>query len=153
MHREMGFQRFIKRFPDSESCLEEIKRLKYPNGIYCNACKRKTKHYKLNNRPVYECKICRKQISPLKNTLFEKSSTPLQVWFYALMIMTQARANVSITDLKNELNITYKTAWRMYRGILKLMEQNNSDLLIQGEVSKWVFFNKIELRVVRKKQN
>jgi hypothetical protein len=66
--------------------------------------------------------------------------------------MTHTRANISVKLLQRELGVTYKTAWRMYDKILLLMEQNNGDLLSDAQVRKWVFFNKIELKVVQKKQ-
>jgi hypothetical protein len=66
--------------------------------------------------------------------------------------MTHTRANISVKSLQRELNVTYKTAWKMYNDILLLMQQNNGDLLSDAQVRKWVFFNKIELKVVQKKQ-
>jgi len=152
MDQGLSLGLFTSRFPDDNACLEEIRRWRFSGGIYCRHCKKTTRHYKLTGRPVYSCKFCRKQTSPLADTLFEKTSTPLRLWFYALFIMTHTRANISVKILQRELGVTYKTAWRMYNKILLLMEQNKGDLLSDAQVRKWVFFNKIELKVVQKKQ-
>jgi transposase len=152
MDEDLSLASFNAHFSSDDICLAEIKRLRFPGGINCNNCKKVTKHYKLSKRPIYICKICRKQVSPLVNTLFEKTSTPLRLWFYALFLMTHTKAKISIKTLQRELGVTYKTAWRMYKNILTLMEQNNGDLLAESKVSKWVFFNQIELKVVRKTQ-
>jgi transposase len=152
MDKAFSLAQFLARFASDNICLEEVRRLRFPRGIYCNYCRKITRHYKLKNRPVYACKFCRSQISPLVNTIFEKTTTPLRLWFYALFLMTHTRANLSVKTLQRELNVTYKTAWRMYDNILFLMEQNNRDLLTDAQVRKWIFFDKIELKVVQKKQ-
>jgi transposase len=152
MEKNFSLATFSARFPNNSVCLEEIRRWRFPQGIYCTHCRKITRHYKLSGRPVYTCKFCRDQTSPLVNTIFEKTSTPLRLWFYALFIMTHTRANISVKSLQRELNVTYKTAWKMYNDILLLMQQNNGDLLSDAQVRKWVFFNKIELKVVQKKQ-
>lgn len=152
MDGNFTFQDFLKRFPDDETCLEEIKKLQYPNGVFCNVCKKITKHYKIHNRTSYCCVTCRNHIYPLSGTLFEKSTTPLRLWFYTLYLMTQTRSKISIKQLQRELGVTYKTAWRMYRSIYELMEMNNGDLLSEEEtkdqkksgLNSWKFFYKIE---------
>jgi transposase len=153
MKQDFPLSKFISRFNSDYICLEEIRRQRFPNGIICKRCKKITKHYKLLDRPVYSCKFCRKQTSPLVNTIFEKSTTPLRLWFYAFFLMTHTRANISAKTLQRELGVTYKTAWRMYKLIKELMKQNNGDLLSDRQVRKWIFFNKIELKVIQKTQD
>lgn len=156
MNHDFSFSEFASRFSTEEICLEEIKKLRYPKGVFCKSCKRITRHYRLTNRISYTCKFCRTQISPLAGTIFEKTSTPLRVWFFAMYLMTYTRATISIKQLQRELGVTYKTAWRMYTNIKNLMAQNNGDLLeIPGEnnLLKWTFFNRLELKVVEKQEN
>lgn len=150
MPNKLNLNKFNKRFPTDEACLKEIVNKRFPNGIICESCQRITLHYKLNKRPVYTCKFCRNQTHPLVGTLFEKSQTPLKLWFLAMYLMTQTRGAISAKTLQKELKVTYKTAWRMYKNIYKLMEKNKGDLLTDTQVKKWVIFNTIELKVVKK---
>jgi transposase-like protein len=151
------FVDFRTRFPDDTACLEEIKKIKYQNGIYCRSCNKITKHYKLKRGSVYSCKFCRSQTRPLAGTLFEKSSTPLRVWFFAFFLMTHSRAKISCKQLQRELGVTYKTAWRLHKNIKMLMEQNNGDLLKEAQEKykehRWVFFNKLEISWVEKHES
>lgn len=151
MENEFSLGQFALRFPNNDICLEEIRKWRFPGGIYCDKCRKITRHYKLSKRPAYTCKFCRSQISPLVGTIFEKTATPLRLWFYTLFLMAHTRANIRVKTLQRELGVTYKTAWRMYNSILKLMKQNNADLLSDRQIRKWVFFNKIELKVVQKR--
>ena len=71
--------------------------------------------------------------------------------------MTQTRGTISCKQLERELGVTYKAAWRMHNNIRKFMGQNNSDLLKDPEIEKyrerkWVFFNKLEIKVIQKQE-
>jgi transposase len=156
MDHNFAFSEFLRRFPDTDACLEEIKKIRYPQGITCAKCKTKTRHYRIKKRLAYACYLCRHQVYPLKDTVFEKSATPLRLWFYCLFLMTQTRSDIPITTLQKELGVTYKTAWRMCTVIKSLMAQNNGDLLFgdkESSVRKWVFFNKIEFTVSQTKES
>lgn len=154
MNNTFSISTFLQLFPDEVSCLEAVRKQRYPNGMFCAICNRETLHYKLKNRMAYTCKFCRNQIYPLAGTMFEKTTTPLMLWFFAMFLMIHTRADISARQLQRELGVTYKTAWRMRRNILILMQQNNGDLILANEekerVHKWTFFNKLELRVVQK---
>ena len=160
MPQYFTFSQFQARYPTDDSCLEEIVEQKYYNGIPCQKCKMLTRHYKVKKRPVYACKLCRNQIYPLSGTLFEKSTTPLRIWFLALFLMVQTHDSMNTKQLQQELGVTYKTAWRMRKNIRHLMEQNDGDLLKETifmrhqeiREHKWVFFNKFEIKVVQKKE-
>jgi hypothetical protein len=69
-----------------------------------------------------------RQISPLAGTIFEKSTTPLSLWFYAIFMFSTSKNGVSAKELQRQLGVTYKTAWRMASQIRKLMEQGKDPL-------------------------
>lgn len=146
MEEQFTLSQFLLQFPTDESCLEEIKKIRFPKGVLCAKCKRITKHYKIRRRASYSCKVCRSHVYPLSGTLFEKSSTPLRLWFFTLFLMTQTRDGLSVKQLQRELGVTYKTAWRMRNSIRSLMEQK------AHHEHKWVFFNKFEIKVVQRKE-
>jgi len=123
---------FDKMFPDDKACIEWLKNQQYPDGIHCPICKKITKHHKFAKRPVYECDYCGHQVSPLAKTIFRKSSTPLKVWFDAIFEMATTRSGYSAMELQRKTGVTYKTAWRMFRQIRKLLDENEGKLF--GEV-------------------
>ena len=105
---------FNKQFPDDKACLEWIMLHKYPDGIFCSFCGKVTKHYKIASRQSYACDLCGHHVHPMVGTIFEKSTTPLRLWFYAMFLMSATRCGVSAKQLQRELGVTYKTAWRMF---------------------------------------
>jgi len=119
---------FLKKFGSNERCLEYVRRIKYPKGIYCQNCKEITNFYKIKSRQVYQCS-CGYQVAPLSGTIFEKTTTPLQYWFYAIFLMSVTRSGISAKQLQRELGITYKTAWRMFKQIRMLMADTSGNQL------------------------
>lgn len=152
--QDLKLSEIYTKFPTEDDCLEEIKRIKFPEGIKCVTCNKTTKHYKIKDRKAYSCKQCRNQVYPLSGTIFEKSTTPLSTWFFAMYIMTLTFGNISIKKLQEELGVTYKTAWRISKYIKFLMSLNNGDLLTESkDVFTLNIFNAIEFNVVSKKKS
>jgi transposase len=123
---------FDKMFPDEKACFDWLVNHRFPNGIDCPVCKKSTKHHKLSKRPVYECDYCGHQVSPLADTIFHKSSTPLKTWFDAIYEMSTTRTGYSAKALQRRTGVTYKTAWRMFAQIRKLLNENQP--IFSGEV-------------------
>lgn len=103
------------RFPSEDECLNEVLKLR---GISC--CEG-VELKRVFGRKSFYCSRCRKQYYPLKGTIFEKSTTPLNYWFYAMFLLTSTRSGTSACQLQRQIGVTYKTAWRMFRQIRRLM--------------------------------
>lgn len=123
-------------FPDNDACLEWIKNQRYPNGIECPTCKKITKHHKITSRPVYECDRCGHQVSPLAGTIFHKTTTPLKVWFDAIHEMSTTRSGFSAKALQRKHGVTYKTAWRMFKQIRTLLDENTGIFTNEVEIDE-----------------
>jgi transposase-like protein/predicted RNA-binding Zn-ribbon protein involved in translation (DUF1610 family) len=124
---------FNRRFPNDDICLEEIMKLRYGNLKVCPDCEKETKFHKVRNRKCYECQWCGYQIYPTKGTVFEKTTTSLRLWFYAIYLMTQTRSGVSAKEIERQLGVTYKCAWRIAHQIRILMDYKDTKKLT-GEV-------------------
>jgi transposase-like protein/Zn ribbon nucleic-acid-binding protein len=123
---------FETTFPNDDACLDWLMNHRYPQGVECPVCQKVTKHHKLTNRPVYECDYCGHQISPLANTIFHKSSTSLKIWFQAIHLMASTRCGISAKQLQRETGVTYKTAWRVFKQIRTLLNEQCG--MLTGEV-------------------
>lgn len=127
---------FNAKFPNDDIALEHIVQLLYPSGITCKTCQAVTKHYRIRTRKVYSCGICGTQVSPLAGTIIDHSPTPLRSWLHAMFLMASTRMGISAMQLKRELGVTYKTAWRMFSQIRKLLNEGNAPLFGQIEVDE-----------------
>lgn len=124
---KVSLREFKQNYGTHDQCLEAIKRLRFPDIMECSKCKEKEKFYKVTGRTSYACNNCGYHIYPLAGTIFEKTSTPLDYWFFAMYLMTQTRSGTSAKQLERMLGVTYKTAWRMFKQIRLLMASTGVD--------------------------
>lgn len=68
------------------------------------------------------------QIHPLQGTIFEKSSTPLVKWFYAIFLFSKSKNGIAALELSRQIKVTRKTAWRMCKKIRTLMDDREGPL-------------------------
>src|SRR5947207_9361414 len=122
---------FTREFPDDEACLVYLWKARYaPDGTHarCPRCeaKRAFKRYETKQqRQSWTCTGCGLHLQPTAGTIFHKSSTSLQLWFYAIYLVSSSRCGIAAKQLERELGCNYKTAWRMLNRIRNvLMEQD-----------------------------
>ena len=121
MAKTYTFLHFQADHPDNDTCLATIMNLRYGGSPVCHECKRKTRYHRITKRRAYACQFCGGHVYPCVGTPFEKSSTPLYKWFYAMYLFTTTRHGVPAKELERQLGVTYKCAWRIAHEIRKLM--------------------------------
>src|SRR5688572_4847359 len=128
---------FMREYPDDAACLDRLWRDKYaPDGhhAHCPKCDRERKFHRTKTRPSYTCDSCGLHISPMAGTIFEKSTTSLVLWFYALYLVASTRCGISAKQLERELGVTYKTAHRMMKRIRTHLMNDEGDDPLSGDV-------------------
>ncbi|HEV2578158.1 MAG TPA: IS1595 family transposase [Acidobacteriaceae bacterium] len=124
---------FNAEFPNDDACLNHVFYARWPDGI--TVCDSKTcgnaerRHHRVSGRTAFACDYCGKHIYPLAGTIFEKTTTPLKLWFYAMYLMGSTRCGISAKQIQRETGVTYKTAWRMFKQIRTLMSE---DIRLEG---------------------
>ena len=104
---------------DQRTCLSMIWTKRYGQGPdICPRCgSSEGKWYQLNQRLQY-VHSCGFQISPLRGTIFEKSSTPLPLWFGMIYDIMASDGKIPAQELKRRYEVSGKTGWRMKHQIL-----------------------------------
>ena len=137
-----------KAFGTEEACIAYLKAVRWPNGIRCIRCdSAKVSEFVTNQtvreitdgqgsvaamkrvpaRHLFQCndKRCRFQFSATTATIFDKSHLPLSTWFQAVAILVNARKGVSALQLRRDLGVNYRTAWRLYHRVREAMESEH----------------------------
>lgn len=113
----MSFRELLEKFPTEKSVVDHYIVVRYGDKVACNHCG-STRVYKKHNRiKVFDCNDCHNTFSPFKGTIFEKSSTDLRKWIYAIHLLLNGKKDISGYQLQREIGVTYKTAWRMLQQI------------------------------------
>lgn len=117
----MTFMELIKKFPDEKACIDYYIKIRYPEGVRCNHCGSSRVYQRTQNLKAFTCNDCYNSFSPFKDTIFEKSSTDMRKWFYAIHLFLNGKKGISALQLQREIGVTYKTAWRMLHQIRAAM--------------------------------
>lgn len=114
----MTYLEFIEKFPDDESVAKYLIEKRFEGKIVCPFCGKTEKvyHAHYNCRNAY-CNNCKMEFSIFKGTIFEETRMPLRHWLYAINMVCLSKKGISAMQLKRELGVSYKTAWRMMHKI------------------------------------
>jgi len=130
----------MREFPDDDSCLEHLWRLRYSeDGEHADCpkcdCERVFKRYATKQgRQSWTCTGCGHHVHPTAGTIFHKSSTSLHLWFYAMYLMASTRCGISAKQLERELGVSYRTAWRMMNRIRNELMNDADAEPLSGDV-------------------
>jgi len=116
-------------FASDDACAAYLEQLRWANGFVCPVCGvldwpgRAT-------RGRLICRACRHQSSVTAGTIFDKTRTPLRVWFAAAWNITSQKQGVSALGLQRVLGLrSYQTAWAMMHRFRRAMVRPDRDLL------------------------
>lgn len=132
---------FRKDYPDEQACLDKIFQIRYSKLGACPSCGViDPKFKKISTRRCYQCAECGYQLHPTAGTVFQKTRTPLSFWFYAIYLYTVTRNGVAAKELQRQLDVTYKTAWRMASQIRKIVTSEAMEKLTGVVITDETFF-------------
>jgi len=123
---------FFAKFSSDDVCLQHLFDLRYGSEHECPKCDTKGKWHRLKGHKAFSCQGCGHHIHPMAGTIYEGSTTSLQMWFYAMFLFTKSRNGVSAKELERQLGVTYKTAWRMGHKIREHMARVDGDAPLGG---------------------
>jgi transposase-like protein len=124
---------FLDRFATEDACQSYLEHLRWPNDFVCPKCGSAGLAYRAS-RTRLMCKDCRHQSTITAGTIFDKTRTPLRVWFGAAWYLTNQKQGVSALGLQRVLGLgSYETAWTMLHRFRRAMVRLGRDRL-KGEV-------------------
>ena len=129
-----SFELYCRKFSTEQACIDALFEARWPDGYRCPACKHPHCYVIRTRRlPLYECRSCGLQTSPIAGTIFEGSRTPLTLWFQAIFLLTQP-TGISAIRLSQIIQVTYKTAWLIAHKIRHAMQHADAEQLLAGLV-------------------
>lgn len=123
----MNLLAITKTFATEDAALDYLVKTRWPEGVRCLACNH-DKVYRIDTKGktgkpcrLFECAECGLHFSATTGTLFHDSHLPLQKWFMAMALMSEAKKGISANQVARHLGIQYKTAWYLCHRIRKAM--------------------------------
>lgn len=114
-------------FPTDEACYHYLRLMKWPEGFVCRCKHRDAWDMK---KGAYRCKQCRHDIRITAGTIFDKTRTPLRLWFNAIWSIVNQKNGVSALGLQKVLGLkSYETTWTWLHKLRTAMVRPGRDCL------------------------
>ena len=115
-------------FRTDADCLDYLEWLRWPDGFVCPGCGH-TGGWRLGDGRL-RCAGCGVRTSVTAGTIFDRTRTPLTVWFTACWLFATQKNGVSALSLQRALEIgSYQTAWAMLHRLRSVLVRPGRDRL------------------------
>ena len=115
-------------FSTDASCLDYLEWLRWPGGFICPICKH-TVGWRLGDGR-FMCAGCGFRTSVTAGTIFDRTRTPLTVWFTICWLFATAKDGVSALSLQRTLEIgSYQTTWAILHRLRSVLVSSGRDRL------------------------
>jgi transposase-like protein len=119
---------FLAWFGSDVDCLDYLEWLRWPDGFVCPDCGH-TRGWALGDSR-FECTACHARTSTIAGTIFDRTRTPLTVWFHACWLFATGKDGISAQSLQRTLEIgSYQTAWAMLHRLRSVLVRPGRDRL------------------------
>jgi transposase-like protein len=119
---------FLAWFGTDEDCLDYLEWLRWPDGFSCPGCGH-AGGWRLADGRI-KCGGCGARTSLTAGTIFDRTRTPLTVWFHACWLFATAKDGISAQHLQRALGIgSYQTAWAMLHRLRSVLVRPGRDRL------------------------
>lgn len=142
MNNNFSLIDFMADYSSDDDCLQCLFNIKYASSKICPKCENKFIYKRVKGRKSYQCSLCGHQIYPMKESLFEKTTTKLSKWFYVFYLISTSEKTLTSKDIERQLEVCYKTAHRMQKLIRRLYVTHTSKLKGEIEIREIKFFKK-----------
>lgn len=116
-------------FGKDADCLDYLEWLRWPEGFVCPSCQH-AGGWRLGDGR-WECAGCRGRTSVTAGTIFDRTRTPLTVWFAAAWMFATQKDGVSALSLQRSLDIgSYQTAWAMLHRLRSVLVRPGRERLL-----------------------
>ncbi len=112
MEKPKTLRQVIRYFANEDNCVQQVVKMRWPNGVACPACGH-PQYWYLEKQRRFKCKECWKQFTCKLGTIFEDSPIPLDKWLIAMWMLANCKNGVSSYEIARAIGVTQKSAWFM----------------------------------------
>lgn len=127
-HYPRSVGEFQSWFGTDAACLDFLEWMRWPDGFVCPDCGHHG-GWRLGDGRFW-CLACGSRTSVTAGTIFDRTRTPLTVWFTACWMLATQKDGVSALSLQRALEIgTLQTAWAMLHRLRSVLVRPGRDRL------------------------
>ncbi len=127
----------MKRFPDQDSCITHLEKIRWNDSPQCPHCESEDVYKRVHETEAgrigrWNCQECKATFKVTCGTVFHGTKIELQKWFLAISLMLNAKKSLSSHQLARDLKLNQSTAWSMMHKIRAEMAVETNGLFLQG---------------------
>src|ERR1700729_2734295 len=128
IHYPKSLGEFRAWFPTDADCLDYLEWLRWPRGFVCSSCDHPGGWRLGDGRFI--CTGCDSRTSVTAGTIFDRTRTPLTVWFSACWHFATGKDGISALSLKRTLEIgSYQTVWAILHRLRSVLVRPDRERL------------------------
>jgi transposase-like protein len=128
VHYPRSVGEFQAWFSTDADCLDYLEWLRWPGGFVCLRCGHAGGWRMSDGR--FRCAVCDARTSVTAGTIFDKTRTPLTVWFTVCWMFASGKGGISALSVWRTLEIgSYQTAWAMLHRLRSVLVRPGRDRL------------------------
>jgi ISXO2-like transposase domain/Transposase zinc-ribbon domain len=128
LHYPRSTGEFQAWFGTDADCLDYLEWLRWPGGFVCERCGH-SGGWRMGDGRL-RCTGCDARTSVTAGTIFDKTRTPLTVWFTVCWMFASRKDGVSALSVQRTLEIgSYQTAWAMLHRLRSVLVRPGRDRL------------------------
>ena len=128
IHYPKSLGEFRAWFPTDADCLDYLEWLRWPRGFVCSSCDHPGGWRLGDGR--FMCTGCGSRTSVMAGTIFDRTRTPLTVWFSVCWHFATGKDGISALSLKRTLEIgSYQTVWAILHRLRSVLVRPDRERL------------------------
>jgi len=131
----LSLPNFFKLYGTHEQCEQALVDARWGGGFVCPRCAgHDSWTYQRGSRLYRLCSACNHQCSLTAGTVLDNTKLPLNTWFLAMYLLSQAKNGISGLDLGRQLGVSYPTAWTLKHKLMLAMKDAEAGRKLHGRV-------------------
>ena len=128
-HYPRSLGEFQSWFRTDADCLDYLEWLRWPTGFVCPACQGRAAWRLGDGR--FKCAACGARSSVTAGTIFDRTRTPLTLWFTACWLFATGKDGIAALSLKRSLDVgSYQTVWAMLHRLRAVLVRPGRERLV-----------------------
>lgn len=135
MQKGLSLDQFLATYGTESQCEVAVEKFRWPDGYHCPKCGCGDPYvYWKKTVKVFQCRVCRKQVTLTEGTIFHSTKLYLRQWFLAIYLLGQNKNNISALELMRHLGCSYPAAWRIKHKLMQVMYEREAETKLSGRV-------------------
>lgn len=128
-----GLADFDKKFPDEQSCIEYLEKMRWNGAVVCPYCTN-TSTCKVQEGKKHRCNKCKRNFTVITKTRLAGTKISARLWLRTMFLLSTYKKGYTSLQLSKDLNLSYTTAWNVAMKVRAFLNEIRNNEQLSGTV-------------------